>query len=80
LIKDDDIAVTLTTGDVDYPGTALEVDAESRELFHVVIDQNGEMQALFIAQNKDYRISIKMLERIIESAKEEVRYIEDFGA
>jgi len=40
-----DVEVTLTTGDLDYDGTALEVSDESgNELFHVVVDSNGERQ------------------------------------
>lgn len=37
------IDTIVTTGDAEYPGTALEVcDQDGRELFHVVVDLTGE--------------------------------------
>lgn len=63
----DDIESNTTTGDVDYNGTALEVyDKNGEELFHIVIDEQGEPQILFFASPKDYRMPIDLLERIIK--------------
>ncbi len=46
-----DIEVTLTSGDLDYDGMALEVyDEYDNELFHVVVDAKGNRQLLFLAQ------------------------------
>jgi hypothetical protein len=44
-----EVKSTLTTGDLEYPGTALEVyDEQGNEMFHVVIDMEGEIQILFL--------------------------------
>jgi len=72
LIKD--VSTCTTTGDVEYPGTALEVsDENERELFHVVVDKSGERQVLIFSADEDYRLSLELLEKIIAKAKEEVR-------
>lgn len=69
--------VTFTTGDPEYPGTALEVyDKKNKvELFHFVVDGTGERQLLVFGQGKPYRISLDNLEELIKNAKEQVSYI-----
>ena len=63
-----------TTGDVDYPGTALEItDQDGNDLFHVVVDGKGERQVMFFAARDDYRLPLETLERIIARAKEVVQ-------
>ena len=65
----------LTTGDLDYPGTAIEVrDNEGEELFHVVVDSTGERQVLFFPVGASYRLPLDVLERVLSSAKEKVRH------
>ena len=74
-----EIDATLTTGDLDYPGTAIEVrsaDAEDRELFHVVVDGKGRQQVLFYAHDANYRIPLDRLSDIISKAKTEVHMTE----
>jgi hypothetical protein len=63
----------ITTGDVEYPGTALEVsDKDGKELFHIVVDLSGEVQVLFFAQKAHYRLPLSLLEQILNAAKEKV--------
>ena len=68
-----DVQTCTTTGDVEYPGTALEVtDQEGNELFHVVVDGTGERQVMFFAAEDDYRLPLEVLERIIARARDVV--------
>jgi len=63
----------ITTGDLEYDATALEIsETNGNELFHVVIDQNGNRQCLFFRSEGDYRIPIELLEKIIEVGKTKV--------
>jgi hypothetical protein len=74
----DDVDSTLTTGDIEYDGTALEIgDKNGTELFHVVIDDAGDTQILFFASEENYRIPVKLMERILNRAKETVRRVEE---
>lgn len=68
----------LTTGDVEYCGTAVEVRDESeRELFHLVLDEStGEVQVLFLAHSQDFRLSISQLKQMLEVAESQVRLVE----
>ncbi len=60
-----------TTGDVDYPGTALEIaDPNGKDLFHIVVDGRGQRQILFFAAQENYRLPLEILEQIIVRAKE----------
>lgn len=71
----DQVEPVLTTGDPDYPGTALEVwEPNGQALFHVVVDAAGNRQILFLAGN--YRLSLTRLEEIIAKAKEEVLWVD----
>jgi hypothetical protein len=70
------IDTVVTTGDAEYPGTALEVwDQDGRELFHVVVDLTGEKHILFLTGN--YRLPLAALEEILAKAKVEVRRMEE---
>lgn len=63
-----------STGDLEYSGTALEIaDHFGEDLFHIVVDQDGEQQVLFFATSQNYRIPLNLLERIVARAKEVVR-------
>jgi hypothetical protein len=65
----DDIVSNTTTGDLEYCGTALEIyDKDGKELFHFVLDDKGEPQALFFSSTEHYRIPIALLEKIIATA------------
>jgi hypothetical protein len=67
-----------TTGDLEYPGTALEIaDEAGKELFHVVVDSQGERQVLFFPRDQGYRISVEVMERILARANEVVNSIDD---
>jgi hypothetical protein len=67
----------VTTGDSEYPGTAMEVRAEGGdELFHIVVDASGARQVLFLEHRKNYRVSLSKMEEIIAKAKEVVRFCE----
>ena len=71
------VETTLTTGGVDYDGTALEVcDDSDTHLFHIVVDPHGERQILFFGSAGDYRMRLELLEKIVETAKEKVRMID----
>lgn len=78
LIRDEEVEVTLTTGDVPYPGTSYEVTSGDDELFYIVVDESGSQQVLFLAHENHYRLTLSLMERIVSSAKEKVRYIPDF--
>ncbi len=72
------IDTVLTTGDTDYPGTAVEVwEPGGRELFHIVVDSSGERHVMFLAQRDNYRISLARLEEIVAMAKGEVRFVDE---
>ena len=74
----DDIDSTITTGDLEYDGTALEIwDKNGKELFHVVIDDAGQIQILFFASKEHYRIPAELFERILDRAKEAVRKVNE---
>lgn len=71
---DDTLNSVLTTGDLDYPGTALEVyNDDEEELFTFIINERGERQVLFYDHSIPYRLSLDMLEKLILVAKEKVR-------
>jgi len=64
----------ITTGDSEYPGTAIEVRNEAgEELFHIVVDANGTQQILFFARESNYRLPLGELEEIVARAKKIVR-------
>ncbi len=72
----DKIDAVVTTGDVGYPGTALEIsDQTGRELFHFVVDSNGERQVLFFGGSQSYRLTLSCLEELVARAKDKVRYV-----
>ena len=63
----------LTTGDVEYPGTALEVtDRSGEDLFHVVVDSKGRRQVLIFAAHAHYRLPLELLEECLARAREAV--------
>jgi hypothetical protein len=63
-----------STGDLEYPGTALEIaDDHGEDLFHVVIDETGDLQVLFFANRENYRMRLDLLEKILERARETVK-------
>jgi hypothetical protein len=69
-----DIESTTTTGDLDYPGTALEISERGgNEIFHVVVDAYGEQQVLFLPSAEAFRIPLKLIEDIVSKAKEVVK-------
>jgi hypothetical protein len=69
----DDVKSCTTTGDVEYPGTALEVtDGDGKDLFHIVVDGKGQRQVLFFAAEENYRVSLEVIERILARARETV--------
>ncbi len=71
----------VTTGDVEYPGTALEIaDQDGCDLFHVVVDRNGQPQVMFFASEDDYRLPLGVLEEILAKAKDLVKSSEDDAA
>ena len=62
-----------TTGDVDYPGTAVEVtDKDGMDLFHIVVDGEGRRQVLFFAVQENYRVPFEALERCLAKARDVV--------
>ena len=72
------VETTLTGGDVDYNGTALEVNSEKgEELFHVVVDSKGEQQVLIFRGEGNYRIPLKIFNEIIEVSRKKVNALED---
>ena len=71
----DEIDAVVTTGDLDYPGTAMEIrEAGGDELFHIVVDASGAMQVLFLPHGAGYRLPLSKIEAIIVKSKEEVRF------
>lgn len=67
----DDVEVTITTGDVEYPGNAMEVcEQNGNELFHIVVDSTGQKQVIFLAHKGHYRLSLPKIEEILEKANE----------
>jgi hypothetical protein len=68
------VETTLTTGDLDYDGTAFEVTDKQTgaELFHVVVDVTGERQLLLFGADGNFRVKLSDLEKIIHAAKEKV--------
>lgn len=65
-----------TTGDVEYPGTALEVtDPDGADLFHVIVDQSGQRQVLLFAAKESYRLPLEVVEQMIAKAKETVVFL-----
>jgi hypothetical protein len=67
-----------TTGDLEYSGTALEISDEAgTELFHVVVDTNGERQLLFFPSSDGYRMPVDVMERILAKAKDVVNAMDD---
>jgi len=70
----DDVESTTTTGDIEYQGTALEIyDPQGKELFHIVVDDEGKKQVLFLENQNKYRIPLELMERIITRAREVVK-------
>ncbi len=73
-----EIATCTTTGDLDYPGTALEVsEPGGDEILHVVVDASGERQILFLASAQAFRIPLSLFEEILSKAKELVKPADD---
>lgn len=69
----EEVASSTTTGDVEYPGTSLEIaDDGENDLFHIVVDRKGQRQVLYFAICENYRLPLDLLERIIARAKETV--------
>jgi hypothetical protein len=70
------IESTTTTGDVEYDGTALEIcDERGEDMFHIIVDMQGERQILFFAREENYRLPLKLMEEIISKAHEVVRKV-----
>jgi hypothetical protein len=70
------VEAMITTGDGSYDGTALEVsDENGAELFHVVVDSQGERQLLFFRSEGHFRMPVRLLEEILEEAKREVKLV-----
>lgn len=68
------VETTVSSGDLDYNGTALEVeDASGNELFHVVVDEKGEQQLLVYPVNERFRIPLHVLEEVLLFAKKTVK-------
>lgn len=64
---------TLTTGDLDYDGTTLEISDETgKDLFQVVVDSKGQRQFRFFKTDRDFRIPLELMEQIVQTAKEKV--------
>ena len=72
------VETTVTTGDLDYNGTALEVeDASGNELFHVVVDEKGEQQFLIYPMQERVRMPLQVLEEVLLFAKKKVQVAEN---
>ena len=69
----------LTTGDLEYCGTAIEVlDGQGVHLFHLVIDEETrETHVLFLSHSENFRLSISQVKRMIEVAESKVRPLEE---
>lgn len=70
----------LTTGDVDYPGTALEVYIDNKELFDFVVDETGERQVIIYSNNALYRLSFHLFEAMVDCVNKNVKYIPDYSS
>ena len=71
------IESTTSSGDVNYQGTAMEVSTtDGDELFHVVVDGNGQIQFLFFRSEGNYRLPLDVMQRVIDSARQCVRVSE----
>lgn len=69
-----EVDTCVTTGDLDYPGTAMEVsEAKGEELFHVVVSAEGEHQLLVFAREQGFRLPLHLLERVLTRAREAVQ-------
>jgi hypothetical protein len=72
-----EIDSTSTTGDIEYGGTALEIcEKDGNELFHIVVDKKGELQMLFLSSGHNFRLSLALMEDIIQKARQIVKKIE----
>lgn len=72
-----EIDSTSTTGDTEYDGTAFEIsEKDGDELFHIVIDKDGELQVLFFSSDYNYRIPLEIMEKIFCNARQIVKKIE----
>ena len=70
------IESTTTTGDLEYAGTALEIcDEQGEDMFHIIVDMQGERQILFFAREESYRLPLKLMEEILSKAREVVRKV-----
>ena len=68
----------VTTGDVEYTGTAIEVsDEKGEEICHVVVDSGGEQQLLFFSCEKNFRVPLSEMQRILTMANQHVKQIEE---
>lgn len=73
-----DIQSCVTTGDLEYSGTALEIsDDAGAELFHIVVDSSGERHILFFPSSAGYRIPVDVMERVLAKAKDLVNVVGD---
>ena len=71
------IESTTSSGDLNYQGTAMEVSTtDGDELFHVVVDGNGQIQFLFFRSEGNYRLPLDVMQRVIDSARQCVRVSE----
>jgi hypothetical protein len=71
------IESTISSGDLNYQGTAMEVSTtDGDELFHVVVDGNGQIQFLFFRSEGNYRLPLDVMQRVIDSARQCVRVSE----
>ena len=69
-----DLSYEITTGDADYPGTALEVsDKSGVEILHIVLGDGGELQFLFFPISENFRIPVSVMDEMISKAKEVVK-------
>ncbi|WP_020593620.1 hypothetical protein [Kiloniella laminariae] len=64
----------LTTGDIEYEGTALEImDQNGEEIFHIVVDNRGVLQVLMFPRDEPFRLDLDMLIEIMVNSKGIVR-------
>lgn len=74
----DAVDACVTSGDLEYPGTTLEVvGPDGQDLFHVVVDSTGQRQILFFASEENFRLPLDVMERILARAKELVVALPD---
>jgi hypothetical protein len=70
------VEMTTTTGDISYDGTALEVsDENGNELFHIVVDSQGDRQLLVFGADGDFRLPLSLFEQILATAKQQVNQV-----